>query len=293
VNLEKRYIDQTINYIENFRLGGNSSMKPNEFAKMKTVYTLPSMDQVKIQHNIEYLEVNENTLHFDIYYPPSYTLGSKLPLVIFVFGYPDETMIQMAGCKLKEFGQYISWSKLIAASGMAAIIYETHQPISDLLEIMDYIQQNAIKLQIDEKQIGIWSCSGNVPTALTSITPSNEYFIKCAVLYYGAMLSEDNSNALTKLAETIGFEYPTRLSFNQISQNIPLLILRAGLEEMPNLNDSIDRFVKNSVSNNLPITFINNPKGHHAFDIIDNTENSREIIQQTIKFLQFHLSVNS
>jgi dienelactone hydrolase len=293
VTTENIYDDQTIYYIEKFRSGENSNMEPNELAKMETVYTLPNMDQVKIQLNIEYLKVNEKTLHFDIYYPPSYTLGSKLPLVIFVFGYPDETMIQMAGCKLKNSGQYISWSKLIAASGMAAIIYETIQPISNLLEIMDYIQQNAIKLQIDEKRIGIWSCAGNVPTALTSITPNNENFIKCAVLYYGAMLSEDNSNTLPKLAETIGFDYPTGMSFDQISQNIPLLILRAGLEEMPNLNDSIDHFVKNSVSNNLPITFINYPKGHHAFDIIDNNETSREIIQRTIKFIQYHLSVNN
>lgn len=268
-------------------------MDLSEIAKMKIVYTLPNMDQVKIQHNIEYVEVNENTLHFDIFYPPSFTSDSKLPVVIFVMGYADKTMNEMVGCKLKELESYILWSKLIAASGMAAIIYETDQPISDLLEIIDNIQQNATKLQIDEKRIGIWSCSGNVPTALTVITPSNEHLIKCAVLYYGVMLSWDDSDVIPKLAEQIGFEYPTGMSFSQISQNIPQLILRAGLEEIPHLNDSIDHFVKNSVSNNIPITFVNNSKGQHGFDIYDNNENSRELIKQTIRFLQFHLSVNS
>jgi len=35
---------------------------------------------------------------------------------------------------------------------------------------------------------------------------------------------------------------------------------------------------------------INDPEGHHGFDIEDNTDASREIIRETLEFLKAHLA---
>jgi hypothetical protein len=43
-----------------------------------------------------------------------------------------------------------------------------------------------------------------------------------------------------------------------------------------------------TLSTNLTIEGVNHPTGHHGFDIEDNNERSREIIKQTIEFIQAH-----
>jgi hypothetical protein len=44
-----------------------------------------------------------------------------------------------------------------------------------------------------------------------------------------------------------------------------------------------------ALSHNLPITFVNYPTAPHAFDIMDDSEMSREIIRQIVTFIRFHL----
>src|SRR5688500_5302164 len=74
------------------------------------VLKLPGMDAVDVWKNIAY----DGERKLDLYRPQ----GDKvLPLVIFLngVGRPD----------LKEWGQYTSWPRLVAARGMAAITHET------------------------------------------------------------------------------------------------------------------------------------------------------------------------
>jgi len=74
-----------------------------------------------------------------------------------------------------------------------------------------------------------------------------------------------------------------------LPRDVPLFIVRAGHDEMPHLNETIDRFLMKALSCNLPITFANHPAAPHAFDVMHDTENSREIIRQILAFMRFHL----
>jgi hypothetical protein len=94
----------------------------------------------------------------------------------------------MIGSRLKEMGQYISWGRLTAASGLVAITYETREPTVDIHELLAYVRQNVSSLGVDENRIGIWACSGNVPMALSVLMQETSDGLKCAVLYYGFML---------------------------------------------------------------------------------------------------------
>jgi hypothetical protein len=58
---------------------------------------------------------------------------------------------------------------------------------------------------------------------------------------------------------------------------------------MPGVNESIDNFLAKALICNLPITFINHPTAPHAFDVMDDSETSREIIRQILTFMRFHL----
>ena len=70
----------------------------------------------------------------------------------------------------------------------------------------------------------------------------------------------------------------------------PLFIARAGNDEVPHLNDTIDRFVPETLALDLPITLVNHPGAPHAFDAILDDEPTREIIRRMLAFLRFHLA---
>ncbi len=69
----------------------------------------------------------------------------------------------------------------------------------------------------------------------------------------------------------------------------PMFVARAGLDQIPTMNDSIDRFVKEAIDNNICLDFANHPTGVHGFDNQNDDARSREIIQKVIAFLKEHL----
>lgn len=80
-------------------------------------------------------------------------------------------------------------------------------------------------------------------------------------------------------------------SIDDLPQNVALFIVRAGQEQFAHLNDSIDRLLAQAVTRNLPITFVNHATGPHAFDLLQDSETSREIIRQILSFLRSQLLV--
>ena len=78
-------------------------------------------------------------------------------------------------------------------------------------------------------------------------------------------------------------------SVDDLPRDIPLFIARAGRDQMPGLNAALDSFLARAVTCNLPVTIVNHSMGPHAFDLLDDSETSREIIRQILAFLRFHL----
>src|SRR5262245_54221669 len=95
--------------------------------KMPVVLQLPGTESVVVRRDIEYAASDAGPLTLDLYRPPS-SGSNRLPVVIFVTGYTDVGVPLMLGCKFKEMEIYISWGKLVAAEGMAAITFDSRQP---------------------------------------------------------------------------------------------------------------------------------------------------------------------
>jgi antitoxin HigA-1 len=77
----------------------------------------------------------------------------------------------------------------------------------------------------------------------------------------------------------------------RIARLEPIFIARAGLDQVPTMNDSIDRFVREAISRNASIIVANHPQGVHGFDNQTDDERSREIIRSAIDFMKIHLGV--
>src|SRR5579883_1039336 len=106
------------------------------------IYELNEMKNVEIKQNILYANTTHNELTMDIYYPQNANHHELKPLIIFITGYPDPGFQAMTGYKLKEVAQYISWAKLIAASGFVAITYSSNDPEKDIYTLLKYIKNN-------------------------------------------------------------------------------------------------------------------------------------------------------
>jgi acetyl esterase/lipase len=178
----------------------------------------------------------------------------------------------------------------MAASGVAAITYTNREPAADLQMLLRHVRQNAASLGVDGNRIGVWATSGNVPLALSVLMQDDRDFVKCAVLCYPFTLDLEGSTGVAEAAGTWKFVNPVAgKSVADLPPDLPLFVARAGRDEFPHLNATLDRFLAHGLVCNLPITFVNHPTAPHAFDLVDDTETSREIVRRILAFLRFHL----
>lgn len=255
-----------------------------DMRKMEVVYKLPEMSNVTIQKGTIYKSTEEKDLKIDLYYPYSANKEEKYPVVIFVLGYPN--------ANLKEMQSYKDWGKLAASHKIVGINYETSNPETDLRDLISYLRIHADDLKIDKDRIGIWSCSGNVPIALTHLYKSIEPYLQFGVFYYGIMNTPDQKyqTEIEKLSSAYGFINPRLEARYQLPKDLPMLVVRSGQDNIPNINDTIDHFTNIAISKNLPVTLINFSGGQHAFDIMDDKEESRRIINRTLTFMKDNFS---
>jgi hypothetical protein len=268
----------------------NTQNKQKELGSV--VFDLPGMNEVIIRKDIPYQDIAGSTLRMDIYYPPKFDFKKQIPAIIFISGCPDTSMVKLVGNPFRKFSQYTSWCKLVAANGMAAIVYETVDPQNNLISLAKYINSDKGSLSINKNSIGAFACSGHVPTGVSYILISSNSIFKCAVLYYGYFLTS-NSEYLSKieaLFQMQGFQKPPILT-EPINWKIdvPFLLVRGGLDKVPFVNQSMQIFYNMAINQNLPITIINYPKGTHGFDIYTNNDSTRLVIKKTLDFWKLFL----
>jgi acetyl esterase/lipase len=265
-------------------------MLPSELAQLTVLYSIPGMDTVTVRRDVPYRETETGRLGFDVYYPPGATADSRLPAVLIVHGYSDAGMPNVFGRIFKDMGQPVSWATLIAASGMAAIVYSNREPLSDLQSVLQHLRDHAVSLGIDTNRLGLWAGSGHVPVALWLLMRKDHRLVRCAVLCYGFMLDLHGSTAVADMQKTFRFANPCAgKSVDDVRDDVPLFIVRSGRDRFVGVNGSIDGFVSAALQKNMPVTLINNADAPHAFDLFHDSEASREIIRGILRFMQFHL----
>jgi hypothetical protein len=77
----------------------------------------------------------------------------------------------------------------------------------------------------------------------------------------------------------------------QRARQIPMFVARAGLDAIPTMNDSIDRFIARAIRENANVIVMNHPAGVHGFDNQNDDDRSREIMEAMLTFLRRHLQM--
>lgn len=261
--------------------------KPKEIV---VAYEVPGMNDVIVKKDIPYLKSSDSALKMDVYYPPNFDFRRKIPAIVFVFGYTNDGQLKTAKHQLRTWSPYISWCRVVAASGMAAIVYETINPENDLKSLIQHIASDPDNLNIDVEKMGAYSCSANTPTEIAYALNDPNCIFKCAVVYYGLFLTTDfkHISAIDTLSQSMGFVTPRLSEPASWNKNVPLMIVHAG-KDLALLTESLTSFVSEAIVQNIPITLIIHSDGIHAFDLYTDNERTRQIIRNTLEFWKYYL----
>ena len=264
---------------------------PEDHITRKTVVLrLPGMDEVGLRRDVEYQSGDPGPLVFDLYTPAGD--GSILqPAVLSVAGYPDPGMQRILGCRTKDMGSSTSWGRLIAASGMVAVTYTNREPAQDIHSVLRHLRENGTALGIDPKRIGLLAASGHGPLALATLIDDRGLTpLRCAALICPLLLDLDGFTAVADAAKTFRFANPAAgRTVDDLPTDAGLFIARAGQDETPGLNETLDRFVAKALERNRNLTLVSLPQAPHAFDLRYDREASREVIRAALGFLRFQL----
>ena len=261
--------------------------------KRRLVYTMPGAEAVTVRQDIQFTAADGGALPLDLYLPPGATGDARLPATIIAAGYCHARTPKVFPCAFKEVEFVVSWARLLAASGIAAVTYSNREPAGDLHALVGHLRRNSATLGIDESRIGVWAGSGNVPVALSLLMKDAVPSLKCAVLCYGFMLDLDGATAVAATAAMYQYANPCAgRTIDDVAREVPMFIARAGQDQFQGLNDSIDRFVAKGLAANLPLTVVNHAQGPHAFDMYHDSDETRAIIEQILAFARFYLGVS-
>ncbi|HEX7191316.1 MAG TPA: hypothetical protein VF381_07065 [Thermoanaerobaculia bacterium] len=233
-----------------------------DLREQPVVFEVPGDDRVEVQKGVEI-----EGMRADVYTPRGAASDS---VVMMVSGYAEEGYRRVLGCSFLDMRHTVSWARLFAGSGFTAIAYANREPIADAAAAVRYARSRF-------RRVAVWASSGSVPVGLSAVREAD-----CGAFLYGYTLD------VADAASQFHFANPA-LGVDDVRWDIPLFLARAGQDTCPGLNAALDRFIAEGLKRGLPLTLINHPTAPHAFDLFDDSETTRHVVQQTIEFLRFRI----
>jgi dienelactone hydrolase len=232
-------------------------------------YRVPGMEHVAVRRNLGPLE-------FDLYSPAA----TPAPCVILIHGGPVPPNLLTTP---KDWGWFESYGRLLAASGMAAIMFNHRffapdmlpNAIADVQDLLTYVREHSEALNVDPDRLCLWVFSGGGPIISPFLRETPDA-VRCVVAYYAAL-------------HAAAPEFSPAIQISENTGRLPaLLIARAGLDH-PMLNQAMDLFIQNALKKNACIDVLNHATGQHGFDCKDDNARTRDILRRTIEFLHAQL----
>ena len=264
------------------------------FAKMvmpPVALSLPRMDKVRYTRDLSYSSSSNPNLRMDVYQPPEVPEGELRGAVIFIHGGAD------ASTKPKDWGNYQSWGRLVAASGLVAVTFshrlnfpdtQVLEGAEDVAAVLSTVKANARRFGIDPSKLCVIAFSAGGPLLAPYLVDAPEE-IKCAAGYYPFMdIRQSAAHREHESAETLQ-RFSNIVAISRPGRKTPLLIVRGGRDEIPTLLNSIDRFAAAALEANYPLALLNHPEGPHGFENQLTDERTKEIIAQTLAFFHDHI----
>ena len=219
-------------------------------------YPPPAAGSITITRGIQFGRGDTLSLRMDVFRPKN--ASGRLPmLIVFYSG--------VGAQRSNSFSE--GWANAAASRGLVSVLADIRQDhaADDFRKLVEYLYDQASTYRGDRDAIGVYAGSGNVSSALPIVEDPNQTKVKAAVMYYG-------------MAPVTTFR-----------RDLPIMFVRAGLDR-PGLNGNaqsgMTAMMATAIAQNAPVTVINNPVGHHAFEMNDEGDVTRAVIDQTLEFVK-------
>jgi dienelactone hydrolase len=212
----------------------------------------PASPNVTITRDVEYGRSDTVVLRMDVYRSAG-TSGTRPTLIFFNHA---------TGADRRWFF-YDAWARAAASRGLVAVVFDLRfgsEP-SDFQALMAYLTSRGATVGVNKDAIAVYAGSGNVFTALPLVEDPKLTTVKAAVMYYG--------------------EAP----ITEFRRDLPVLYVRAGLDR-PSVNEDISKLAALAVAQNAPVTLVNHASGYHGFEMFNDDDATREVMEQTIAFVR-------
>ena len=220
--------------------------------EMRFFYPTPAETSYRISTDVPFGTSASGPLRMDVYRPAD---RARHPTLIF---FNTATGAQRSN------PFYASWARIAASKGITAILPDIgmESGVQDYVALHEFLSKQASdEIGVDRNAVALYAGSGNVSRALPIVQDRRSTLIKAAVMYYGSA------------------------ELSQFRADLPMLYVRAGLDRPP-VNRAIDTIVANALSQNAPVTLLNYASGYHAFEIRNDDEQTRRVIDATIEFVK-------
>ncbi|SCY91444.1 alpha/beta hydrolase [Alkaliphilus peptidifermentans] len=248
--------------IDNLQEAANTSTTENTTIPGRgfsgVLYEVPNMDNVEVVKNIEYKEDRISNLSLDIYYPSDKKPEDNNSPIVFVHGRAQGMS------NLKDHDFYTSWARLVAASGHTAITFNWRSDFpDDVLDLLSYIRQNSNDLGIDPDNISVFMFSAGVHPTCRRISQEGMEYIDGIIAYYGKI--------------------PESILENYTPSNLPPIFIAEAANDAPSLHNNY--FISKGLETGYDITHMVHSTADHAFDMHNDDDETKKIIEKTLEFI--------
>jgi dienelactone hydrolase len=214
--------------------------------------------------------------NLDLYLPAE---KPPTPAVVFVHGGPVPVDRRPTP---RDWPVYQGYGSATAARGLVGATFDhgfhdfdlIKQADEDIAAAVDRIRNHP---RVDPDRIAMWFFSGGgvLMGNWLSRPPS---WLRCIAASYPICPTQD------ELADVA-------ISPNEAVQEaggLPILLTRAGREE-PDYADAVDIFVAAASDARVNLEIIDVPDGHHGFDIVDHTDQSKAAVERALDWVTSRL----
>jgi acetyl esterase/lipase len=244
------------------------------------VLHIPGQEQARVLKDVVYTGDRSEPQKADIYLPARVKKTDSLSFVIAIGGAPET----------KHWGEYKELGQLIAAQGMIGVVFDKRyqrdqlpQGTEDLRALLAFLKTNAKTYHGDGGRVCLWAFSGGgtlLHVGMSGDVPQ----IKCLVDFY-AVLDLSRYPTYNPARSAVN---PIEVFRKNQKPLPPMLIVRAG-QDKADLNQGIEQFFSAALARNEPVQLVNYSEGHHGFDVVDDTEQTRRFMRQAFAFLRDQL----
>jgi hypothetical protein len=185
----------------------------------------------------------------DVHFPES---ELPTPAVVFVHG-----PVPAGGVRPAAWPVYLGYCGLAVSRGLAAVTvdldYLDFSRAAEVVPQLDAQIESVRSLpQIDETRVALWAFSG------------------------GGLLVSPWLEEPRAWLRCIALSYPV-LGPSPAEVSVPIVLTRVG-QERPQIQETVDRFL----ASGLTVDRIDVPNGSHAFDFVDDTDESRAAVERAL-----------